>query len=112
MFEDVATPRHAWWQVSDALELLEANSHIKDLQEGDWLQTHTRTIQLTKEGAIAYRKQTYLREAEEEEIRGLKTRISRIEYRQKNLGLVYDAANILLGAIIGALVTTLVAKAK
>jgi len=111
-FEEVATLRHTWWEVSDALEVLAANGHVTDLQEGDWLETHTRTIQLTKPGAIAYRKQTYLKEAEEEEIRGLKSRMSRIEYRQKNLGLFYDGAKLLLGAVIGALVAWLVARAK
>ncbi|HEY4109565.1 hypothetical protein [Puia sp.] len=111
-FEEVNTARHAWWEVSDALEVLVANGHVVDLQEGNWQETHTRTIQLTKPGAIIYRKQTYLKEAEEEEIRGLKGRLSRIEYRQKRLGLLYDGAKVLLGAVIGALVTYLVAKAK
>ena len=106
--EDVVTRKYGWFEVSEAIDVLEYNQHIKDsIPDNIYVDSGTRIITLTAKGVIAYRNKQYLKEYESEELRTLSHKISKIEYRQKRYGFWYDILKFIIGGIIGALITLL-----
>lgn len=110
--ENVTTDKYNFVQVSDAIESLTDNGHVEDKPQGQWLEYFRRDIYLTPKGAIAYRNQYYLREAEEEQVRGIKAKISKFDYNEKKYKLLYYIFYGIIGAVIGVLVTLVITGNK
>lgn len=105
--EQVNITNNDWYNLSDAIEILASNNHVKDEGADNPYQVSDRTISLTKEGLLAFKKNQYLKEYETEQINDLKNDITRLELKQKKYWLRNDLLKIVISAILGALLASI-----
>lgn len=98
--------KYKWVEVNDALEVLSLNKHVKESEvKIDIYSDNTkRVIYLTNEGAIAYRTNYYIKEAEKELSVIRSYQIQKRDLWLKKRWLLVEAAKYIMGGIIGALI--------
>ena len=99
--------KYSWNEVSEALEVLVLNDHIKEspVEIHIYSDNMKRVIYLKHAGALAFRNNFYIKEAEKESaiVRGQEIQ-KRDLWLKKNFWYI-EAAKYIMGGIIGALIT-------
>lgn len=98
--EEVEIKKYTWEQASNAIDVLAANNHIKDENDIVLFEGTRRVIQLTLEGAMAYRNRYYLKDA-------IKEKHEQRQYWQTKYWYIAETVKFFIGGIVGALLTLL-----
>ena len=105
--DDVKINKYSWRTVSDAIEVLIHNQHVKDILDRD---KDRPNIVITAKGAIDFRANYYLKEYDKIVSIERSYEIQKRDLNLKKYWYLIEAAKYILGGVIGAAITWFFAR--
>ena len=108
---DVGIIESQWYDLANAIDVLKINDHVSDsVSDKAYLELEERKRTLRRKGAIDFRNEFYIKEAENALSVRTALKIQRLDHWQKKNWLFVEIAKYVMGGIIGAAITLAVTQ--